>query len=487
MSRDKLQDMLLVLILTSPRRARRLLATCPSKGDGGPDKWVSALCRFYSSRTEGQNLTDASLILLMITFSRPVEGTVMWGQVTPWFLHSSTRWRARPTKNGHGFNIIPLDVAPLSLRAFVTIPMYLSEAALASCTSKTELALKMKFHLDFHRVTWPWWQTLTYGSDVCPFVNDSSQFRKYPLVESCLPNLPISGFSKYRVTLGPSVPRVRAVVIILVNVPHNTCVAEAVYKSPGRLPEVNWVSVRSSCKKRDIIPRINGAIQPSRSLMQCKKRIRRTDTTTETKSVFRIVRPGLSVEAVWRGARGRTGASLKRTRFSIGQGPWRANMVDGYLHWTHQNTSEGWWTTHSLLWSRDISSRDALGLALVWCCYQTQKSRTEKRKRGRTQWSAFAQAVRRKVVKLSACEHYLEPQAPYNAVIRLSYGKVVSCRKVKIIIFKRNERSNERRYTNERTMRSMYQGNNYVRVTPFLATGLSGVTMPSPVFSKAST
>ena len=32
-------------------------------------------------------------------------------------------------------------------------------------TRKTELALEVKFHLDFHRVTRPWQRTLTNGSD----------------------------------------------------------------------------------------------------------------------------------------------------------------------------------------------------------------------------------------------------------------------------------------------------------------------------------
>ena len=33
-------------------------------------------------------------------------------------------------------------------------------------TRKRELALEMTFHLDFHRVTWPWQRTPTTGSDV---------------------------------------------------------------------------------------------------------------------------------------------------------------------------------------------------------------------------------------------------------------------------------------------------------------------------------
>ena len=34
------------------------------------------------------------------------------------------------------------------------------------CTRKMELALEVKFYLDFHRVTRPWRRTLTNGSDV---------------------------------------------------------------------------------------------------------------------------------------------------------------------------------------------------------------------------------------------------------------------------------------------------------------------------------
>ena len=34
------------------------------------------------------------------------------------------------------------------------------------CTRKMELALEVKFPLDFHWVTRPWWRTLTNGSDV---------------------------------------------------------------------------------------------------------------------------------------------------------------------------------------------------------------------------------------------------------------------------------------------------------------------------------
>ena len=37
---------------------------------------------------------------------------------------------------------------------------------LNSAQRKTELALEMKFYLDFHRVTWPWRRILTNGSDV---------------------------------------------------------------------------------------------------------------------------------------------------------------------------------------------------------------------------------------------------------------------------------------------------------------------------------
>ena len=42
--------------------------------------------------------------------------------------------------------------------------MHLSQHKL--CTRETELALELKFYLDFHRVTWPLRRTLTNGSDV---------------------------------------------------------------------------------------------------------------------------------------------------------------------------------------------------------------------------------------------------------------------------------------------------------------------------------
>ena len=42
--------------------------------------------------------------------------------------------------------------------------MHLSQHKL--CTRKIELALEVKFHLEFHWVTRPWWQTLANGRDV---------------------------------------------------------------------------------------------------------------------------------------------------------------------------------------------------------------------------------------------------------------------------------------------------------------------------------
>ena len=57
-----------------------------------------------------------------------------------------------------------------------------------NCAHKktTELALEMKFHLDFHQVTKPWQQTLTNGSDVkCKLFSHRCTASSVSLAECC--------------------------------------------------------------------------------------------------------------------------------------------------------------------------------------------------------------------------------------------------------------------------------------------------------------
>ena len=52
------------------------------------------------------------------------------------------------------------------------------------CARKTELAVEVKFYLDFHRVARPWRRTLTNGNDVkdvFPLTNGSDVKDVFPL------------------------------------------------------------------------------------------------------------------------------------------------------------------------------------------------------------------------------------------------------------------------------------------------------------------
>ena len=44
---------------------------------------------------KGAELTEASFILLIMTFNSSVVGRVRCGHATPWFRHSRMRWRER--------------------------------------------------------------------------------------------------------------------------------------------------------------------------------------------------------------------------------------------------------------------------------------------------------------------------------------------------------------------------------------------------------
>ena len=54
-------------------------------------------------------LTEASLILLSITFVTSVTGIVMWGHVTLWLRHSNSRWSARAVKENKKFKTFFTD------------------------------------------------------------------------------------------------------------------------------------------------------------------------------------------------------------------------------------------------------------------------------------------------------------------------------------------------------------------------------------------
>ena len=114
--------------------------------------------------------------------------------------------------------------------------MHLSQQK--SCTRKMELVLEVKFYLDFHWVTGPWWRTLTNGSDVKYVFSRCHRAPccRFYLVQVCILKA-IAHSTTFFVSTGPA-----AAHNISIRVPHRNfdCLGTPALESQDRRTRGDW-------------------------------------------------------------------------------------------------------------------------------------------------------------------------------------------------------------------------------------------------------